>query len=107
MARPASHATVLALIRALPSVEVHNRLMRVTDRDVALAILHMADSDAAWLLHFLGETKAARVRAEYARIARARFVPEQRAAALRVVEAALRGERAVAGTRSYFRPARD
>lgn len=87
-------------------VEVQNRLMACTDRDLALAILGMDDSDTCAILATISPTKAARVREEK-HLQDARHVDRTHiVTALLTVIQSLETGRIVPARRSYLRPRR-
>lgn len=55
---------LLETARSLTPAERQNRLMRIGDREVALAMTYMGDGDRAFLLSCVGAQKAARIRDE-------------------------------------------
>ncbi len=57
-------AAVLSLITRLPAVHVHNRLMVIPDRELALATLYMEEYQRRRLLGHLGPSKRRRVEEE-------------------------------------------
>lgn len=104
--RPALQRLLLNTVRRLRRVEVQNRLMACTDRDLALAILDMEDSDARTILATVSPKKAARVREEE-QLHDARHVESTHVvAALLTVIRSLETGRLIPGQRSYLRPRR-
>jgi hypothetical protein len=95
------------LARELPSVQVQNRLMACTDRDVALALVGMTEEDAESVLRHLSPRKAGRIREERALEERRRVDEKHVIFSLNLLIASLEGERALPGRRSYVRPRRD
>ena len=94
---------ILGLVRLLPPVEAQNRLMRVPDQVLALALLYMVDRQRDYVVGFVGAGKAARVRQELRRNEHVRIAYEQYLGATRVVVRHLEGG-SVTAPRSYFRP---
>lgn len=96
----------MELVRTLPAVQVQNRLMASTDRDIALALAGMADEDEAAVLAHLAPRKADRVREELALEERRRVDEKHIVYSLDLLIASLVGDRALTGRRSYVRPRR-
>jgi hypothetical protein len=55
---------LLAAFRALSATDRQNRLMRIGDREIALAMMYMKEPDRASLLSHVGPEKVRRVRDE-------------------------------------------
>ena len=97
---------LLTLIESLAAVQVQNRLMACTDRDIGLSLLGVDEHAVDRVLHHVSPKKAERIRDEI-RMDRSRHVESRYVAmAVRTVIASLQSERAVAGSRSYLRPRR-
>jgi len=95
---------LLVLIETLPAVQVQNRLMSCTDRDLALAFTGMSEEAVDRILQSIAASKSGRVRDEI-RLQKTRHVESRYSiAALRTIIASLESNRTVAGQRSYFRP---
>lgn len=105
MRRLEPHRRILDLIRALPTVDTENRLMRVADRELSLSLIYMGEHERHTVLSRLGGTKAQRVREELTRHERTRIMYAQYEVAVRAVVTALEGHAATA-PRSYYRPSR-
>ena len=104
--RAALQHQLLEAIAELPAVQVQNRLMACTDRDVALAMVGLTDEEADSIVSRVSPRKAARVRDEH-RLEERRHVDEKHIIyALNVLINSLRGDRPMAGRRSYVRPRR-
>lgn len=104
--RAALQRSLLELSHSLPEVQVQNRLMGCTDRDLALALDGMSDDEIEELLSRIAGSKAARVREEV-RLEASRHVESRYSvAALQTVIRSLESNRSVRGQRSYFRPRR-
>jgi len=100
---PAPHRRVLDLIQALPAVDVQNRLLRVTDKEIATALLYMADDERRRVLDLLGTVKGRRISEELTRQQRSRVEYSYYETAVRTVIRNLEGA-AVRGARTYYRP---
>lgn len=109
MAEFFSYETQTRLIETLERsshVTLQNALMRLPDREVALALARVDSNTMDEVLGAVARSKAERVRAEI-EIANNRHVADQhRNAAMRHMIAALSGERPRDLKRSYFRPSR-
>ena len=97
---------LVRLLRALPPVAVQNRLMRVSDREIALSMMYMQDADRSLVFSRLAARKVARLREELTLHARLRITYEQYRRAVESVVEALQGEKRGEGLRSYIRPTR-
>jgi len=100
---------LLRALAGLPRVEAHNRLTRLGDREVALAMMYMRDADRAALLALLPAAKARRVGEEMVLHRRLAIRYDQYTAAVDAVVAALAAPREGArrhAFRSYLRPRR-
>ena len=97
---------LVRLLRALPSVTVQNRLMRTSDREIALSMMYMQDADRSLVFGRLASGKVSRIRDEIALHGRLRITYDQyRRAVESVVKALQEGSRGD-GLRSYIRPTR-
>jgi Mg/Co/Ni transporter MgtE len=94
------------LVAKLPAVQVQNRLMACTDRDIALALMGMTPAEAQSIVSHVSSRKASRVLEELALEERRRVEERHVIHALNVVITSLAGERSIAGPRSYVRPRR-
>jgi flagellar motor switch protein FliG len=94
---------LLSYMRTLPGTELQNRLMRLSDRDIALALLNLEESEREYVLSYLGNRKKERVREElsYIRVKRIRYDQYKRAMQ-RVLETFRRG--GGSDRRGYVRP---
>jgi len=96
--------SLIELTKSLPDVQVQNRLMACTDRDLALAFSGMASDELDAVLNRVAPGKANRVREEI-RIQKGRHVESRYSvSALKTIIRSLESNRTVAGQRSYFRP---
>lgn len=105
--RGALQHRVRRLVARLPAVQVQNRLMACTDRDIALALMGMTRAEVQSIVSHVSSRKASRVLEELALEERRRVEEKHVVLALNVVIASLSGERSIAGPRSYVRPRRD
>lgn len=106
MRGPAPHTRILDLLRVLSPVERQNRLMRVADRDLALAMLFMSESERRQVLACVGGGKGRRALDELERFQRSRLEYRLYETASSVVARALAGSGTISTPRSYYRPAR-
>jgi flagellar motor switch protein FliG len=104
--RGALQYRLLGLIQKLPAVQVQNRLMASTDRDLALTLVGMTGEEQERVLAFISPRKAGRVREELALEERRHVEERHIIAALSVVIQSLQGSRSLSGPRSYVRPRR-
>lgn len=125
--RIAPHQEILDLIRAMPVVDVQNRLLRIRDGDLALSMLYMVEMQRNLVISLAGSAKGSRVREALARLEHTRIRYDQYEQTAREVIRALKGATAAhtnagsysgaesragtgtgASTRqgSYFRPTR-
>jgi hypothetical protein len=101
-----SSRRIPALLRTIPAVDAHNRLMSVPDRTLALAVLYLGDQDRRDVLSRLSPPKAGRVTEEFELSSRRRMSLALPASAVETVCSALAGQ-SVAGASSYIRPRRN
>lgn len=94
------------LLISLPPQDVQNRLMRITDREIAISTIYMEDRERNVLLGFLGQVKRERVRQEIAYVEHLRLRYPQYQAVIEQVIAVVSG-RSDGSVRSYIRPIRD
>ncbi len=94
---------LLKLLRLLPPAEVQNRLMRMSDREIAVSLLYLVREERNFLLSFLGGEKRRRVEEEiiYTDKMRIRY-PQYRTMIESVIEQ-LSGS-AKGPLRSYLKP---
>lgn len=104
--RTALQKELLTLLETLPAVQVQNRLMACTDRDVALSLLGVPPDRLQTVLQSVSARKASRVLAEIALEERRRVEDRCLALSLQTVITSLSGDRPAPGTRSYVRPRR-
>lgn len=96
---------ILDRLRALPEVDAQNRLLRLSDSNLSLSLIYMADWQQDYVLGFVGEAKRRRVRLELERQLRSRVVYDQYRRACEAVLGSLGGGRGES-VRSYYRPSR-
>ena len=94
---------LLVLLRGLGSVAAQNGLMRLGDRDLAIALTYMDRSERDRVLRLLSPAKAARVADELDYQSRLRITAQQYRTLVETVIAQLRSG-AAGATRSYVRP---
>ncbi len=58
---------LLSILRSLSPVDVQNRLMIISDRELALGLMYMTDKDRNYIFSFLSKAKADRVNEEIIR----------------------------------------
>lgn len=94
---------LVKILQGLTPAEAQNRLMRITDRNLAICMLYMEEFERNLLLHRLGKMKRDRVAQEvtYVRHLRLRY-PQYRSVIEQVI-ISLAGGRDM-GPRSYIRP---
>jgi flagellar motor switch protein FliG len=98
---------LVAYVNRLDRIELQNRLMGVTDRELAMALRGIPEPDRDSVLSHVSHAKRRRVREEIALHERLSIADEQFAGATDRVIARLEGpKRGRAGTRSYLRPLR-
>ncbi|MFW5844053.1 MAG: hypothetical protein ACOCW6_09010 [Spirochaetota bacterium] len=97
-------ATVINLASRLPAVHVHNTLMVIPDRELALATLYMDDSQRQSLLAHLGASKRRRVEEEIALQERLEIRYDHYRRALEGVLGALSNQQSTRLGPSYLRP---
>ena len=93
-------------VRALPRVTVQNALMRLTDRQIALSLRYMEESDRIFLYRLLPETKVRRIREELRLQERVRITYGQYRKTINAVIDALAGGTSGGPRQSYLRPIR-
>jgi len=93
-------------IRALPRVQLQNRLMRLSAREIAAAVRFISGADQHMVFSALPAAMAGRVRDEIALMRRRRLSSRDRLVFVRQVLASLRQESAPRSIGSYIRPVR-
>jgi len=94
---------LLALIRALPAVEVQNRLMGSANRELAMGLALLSLEERREVLSRLSPKKQRAVEEELALQRRLHIEPEQRRRMTENLIARIRGERR-STAQSYLRP---
>ncbi len=97
---------ILDLVRAVPPVDVQNRLMTADDGALAMAMLYMGDMDREKILGFISRAKAERVREEVRRNDHVRILYSQYETAASTIIRKLSGDRNVKSAKRYYRPFR-
>ena len=97
---------LLRLIRILPSADVQNRLMKTTDRELALAMMYLSDTERSAVLSFLSRQKGDRVNSEYNLQKGLKITYNQYLDALKNVTARLEYGEERSSKKSYLRPVR-
>lgn len=98
--------TILSLVSNLPSVQVQNRLMSCTDRDIALALGGLSDEEIGQVLSHVSQSKARRIMEEI-RLGNHRHADQNHVVlAARLIVQSLQSERSLSGTKGYVRPRR-
>ncbi len=92
--------------RALPKVRVQNRLMRAGDREIALSMMYMEDSDRTFFFSLLPAVKVKRIREELALQQRLKITYDQYKKAITALTETIGMERGGDSIRSYIRPVR-
>jgi hypothetical protein len=93
-------------IRSLSPVTLQNRLMRVSAREIALALKFLGGDDRAIALRALPAPMVARIREELELSKRRRIEGRDQLVYVRHVLASLVREEALPGISSYLRPSR-
>ena len=92
--------------RALPKVRVQNGLMRSGDREIALSMMYMEDSDRANFFSLLPAAKVKRIREELSLQQRLKITYDQYRKAITALTETLGSDRGGESIKSYIRPAR-
>lgn len=93
-------------IRSLPKVQLQNRLMRLSAREIALAVRYLGDDDQDLVFAAVPLRLAGRIREEIVLQKRRRLDSRDRLVFVRQVLASLLQETAPRSIGSYIRPAR-
>ena len=97
---------LLRLVRAFPKADAQNRLMAVTDRELALSLMYLADSERGFVLSFLSRQKAERVREELRLQEKLRISYGQYLQAITNILERFRTAGSKKSMKSYLRPVR-
>ncbi len=95
---------LLRRLRALAPVQAENRLMRVSDREIALAIFAMGPQERGRILSILAVEKRRRVEQETRLLRRLAIRPEQRRTAIAHLIQLVGSERYTGSLSGYLRP---
>ena len=96
---------LLRYMRSLTATEIQNRLMRLSDRDIALSVLNIEEEERNFVISFLGKKKRERVTQELSYIRGMRIQYDQyRSAMQRVLDTFRKG--GGSSRRGYIRPIR-
>jgi len=97
---------LIKILKALPPADAQNRLMRITDRNLAICMLYMENVERTILLGRIGKMKRDRVQQElgYVKHLRVRY-PHYRSVIEQVIISLVGGKDI--GPRSYIRPIKD
>ena len=101
--RPDERARLLALVRALGPAGAQNSLMRLSDRELAISMTYMEDTERDQLFAHLSANKATRVREKVTLQRQLRITVAQYRVVVNAVMVQLQSPGAT-GTRSYLRP---
>ena len=93
-------------VRSLPKVRVQNGLMRAGDREIALSMMYMEDTDRAFFFSRLPQAKVKRIKEELALQSRLRITYDQYVKAIETVIKGVESNRGGTSFRSYLRPTR-
>jgi hypothetical protein len=93
-------------VRRLPAAELQNRLLQIPDRELALAMLYLGDSDKNRILSSMGNSKGNRVGQELSYCIHLRITRKQQEQALLRVVDSLQVNRRHESVKSYLRPVR-
>ena len=94
---------LLKIIRGLSPAEAQNRLMRVTDRNLAICLLYMEEIERNLLLGRLGKMKQDRVQQELGYVEHLRLRYPHYRSVIEQVIISIAGGKDI-GPRSYIRP---
>ncbi len=94
---------LLKIIRIIPPAEVQNRLMRITDRELAICLLYMDEKERPRILNTLGNVKRQRVIQEIGYVSHLRLRYPQYRVVIEKVIGILTGSDD-GSIRSYIRP---
>lgn len=95
---------LMALLRGLSAVEAQNRLMAMTDREIALCMLYMSAGDRSFIGSLLAPAKARRIEEERRLHRRLAIRGDQYRKTVENVIVKVGGEGRAEGFRSYIRP---
>ena len=96
--------TFLSLLRNMTHVMTQNKLMACTDREIAVAMLHMDDVDREYVFSFLARSKEERIKEEIRLLKKTRITKEHYRKILLKLIKQIKGEGSGPQSRSYFKP---
>lgn len=96
---------LLKIMKVLPHAEVHNRLMRITDRELAICMLYIEENQRPAILNLLGSVKRQRVIQEIGYVSHLRLRYPQYRMVIEKVIGVISGQDE-GNIRSYIRPYR-
>lgn len=99
-------AQLIKILKTLSPAEAQNRLMRITDRNLAICMLYMEASDRNIVLDRLGTMKRQRIKQEVAYVQHLRLRYPQYKSVIEKVILSIVGGKDVA-PQSYIRPLRN
>lgn len=97
---------LLQVIRRLPTAEAQNRLMSVTDRELALSMMYLSEPDRNFVLSYISGKKSERVREELRLQQKIRITYTQYSRALNNIVNRLQTAGPADSMKSYLRPYR-
>ena len=97
---------LLKVIRTVPRVSLQNRLLRMTDREIAVSMMFMEENDRNSIFDILSSRKRNRVKEELLLHQRLRINYNQYLTVIEHVVQQLTREHIKPGSRSYLRPIR-
>ena len=101
-----SDTQLIKILKSLSPAEAQNRLMRVTDRNLAICMLYMDVSDRNVVLDRLGKMKRQRIKQEFVYVQHLRLRYPQYKSVIEKVILSIVGGKNVA-PQSYIRPLRN
>ncbi len=93
-------------LRSLPKVLVQNGLMRTGDRQIALSMMYMRDTERAYVFSLLPHAKVSRIQEELKLQNRLRITYDQYKKAVAAVSEGIARDRGTDSVKSYIRPVR-
>lgn len=97
---------IIKLARTLSKADAQNRLMTLTDRELALCMLYFKDVERRFLFSFLPAAKCGRIKQELELAERVTVHQNVYTAALKKVFDVLKYNKAVKNKSSYLKPVR-
>lgn len=97
---------LIQILKSLSAAEAQNRLMRITDRNLAICMLYMDDPDRNIVLDRLGKMKRERIKQELAYVQHLRLrYPQYKSVIEKVIVSIVAGKDVA--PQSYIRPLRN